>query len=109
MKFDNMDDMFDHIRKVTGHKRKVVKEITPTEEEVQEHMALHGYIENAKKSIGLLESKRKLFWAKIELRTGEVSRPMQWNEEKNTIEVTEGARADIVGEIEGEIGRLDLE
>ena len=71
----------------TGHNHKVVKSIKPTEEEALEMMALRGFEEAARKSVGVHQAKKKLFWAKVELRTGEVSRPLHWNDKKNVFEV----------------------
>lgn len=85
---DKMEEMFEHIRRASGnHKEKVVKSIKPTEEEVLEWMALEGFRENAEKARGVWESKKSLFWSKVELRTGEVTRRLHYNDKKNVIEI----------------------
>lgn len=92
---DNMDDMMKKLQMFMGHhKQKVVKKMQPTEEEVLELMALKGFEENAKKQLGVWEAKKKLFWAKIELRTGEVTRSLHWNDKDQVIEVLECDHSD---------------
>lgn len=87
---DRMEDMFESIRRATGHhKEKVVKKIKPTEEEVLEMMSLAAFELNAKKARGVWEAKKKLFWSKVELRTEEVTRNLRWNDKDQVIEVLE--------------------
>lgn len=87
---ENLEGMFDDLRHKLGmHTHKVIRSLEASEEEALEWMALRGFGEAAKKAVGVYESKRKLFWAKVELRTQEVTRKLQFNDEKNLIEVVE--------------------
>lgn len=82
------EEMFERMKHMmNGHKHKVVKTIEPTTEEGNEWMALQGFYEAAKKAVGQYDSRQKLFWAKVELRTGEVTRNLHWNDEKGVIEI----------------------
>lgn len=80
---DPFKDMFSNL---IG-KVRVIKEVPATNDEILEMMALRGYADNADKARGLWETKKQLFWSKVQLRTGEVSRPLRWNDEKNKIEI----------------------
>lgn len=87
---DMPEEMFERLRHMFGgHKHKVVKTIKPTEDEVLEYMALRGFGENAKKAVGVHNSKKQLFWSKVELRTSEVTRTLRWNDKDQVIEVIE--------------------
>ena len=71
-----------------GHQNfKVVKKINPTEQEVLDYMALKGFEENAKKAFGMWQSKMKVFWGNIELRTGQVMTHLRYNDKDGFIEV----------------------
>lgn len=70
-----------------GKPSRVVKSIAATNDEILEMMALRGYSDNATKARGLWETKKQLFWSKLQLRTGMVNESLRWNDEKNTIEV----------------------
>lgn len=70
-----------------GHKHRVVKSIKPTEDEIMEMIGVKAFEENAKKAAGIHKSKKNLFWSKVELRTGEVTRGLHWNDEKQMIEI----------------------
>lgn len=83
----NPEEFFRKLKHMVGHKHKVVKTIKPTEDEVSQYMTLEGYAKAAEKAVGTHESMRKLFWAKVELRTGEVTRSLNWNDKKQVIEV----------------------
>jgi hypothetical protein len=72
---------------------KLVKTIQPTDAEANEWMQLQAFKMNAEKSMGMFESRRKLFWAQIELRTGEVTRHLHFNDKKQTIEVYDSGKA----------------
>ncbi len=96
----NPEEFFRKLKHMVGHKHKVVKTIKPTEEEVSQYMTLVGYQKAAEKAVGTHESMKKLFWAKVELRTGEVNRSLVWNDKKQTIEVMD---CDHESELDGEI------
>ena len=81
----NPDEMFKKMMKMSHGK--LVKTIQPTDQEANEGMQLQAFKMNAEKSMGMFESRRKLFWAQLELRTGEVTRHMHYNDKKNVIEV----------------------
>ncbi len=81
----NPDEMFKKMMKMSHGK--MVKTIQPTDSEANEWMQLQAFKMNAEKSMGMFESRRKLFWAQLELRTGEVTRHMHYNDKKNVIEV----------------------
>ncbi len=82
-----MDKMKQMLEKVNTYK--VLKTVAATEEEVLEWMALQGFAEAAKKALGVHSAKKNLFWAKIELRIGEVNRQLHYNDEKQVIEIME--------------------
>ncbi len=99
----NPEDMFKKMMKMSHGK--MVKTIQPTDAEANEWMQLQAFKMNAEKSMGMFESRRKLFWAQLELRTGEVTRHMHYNDKKNVVEVydqSESAMESMMGGDEGD-------
>lgn len=84
----NPDDFIHKMRRMMGHSQlQVTRTVQATEEEVLEMMALEGYRMNAEKAAGLLRAKTQNFWTKIELRIGEVTSPLEWDDKEGKIKV----------------------
>lgn len=76
------------MRRMMGQtKLQVTRSVPATEQEVLDMMALEGYKLNAEKAMGLFRAKAQHFWSQVELRIGEVTSPLQWDEKEGVIKI----------------------